>query len=66
MGKGKYDTESFDHNQTNWSYPVYNTWDWFFSEIIKQLGYRKFDLEHLALLFGHEKKQNEINFLVDN
>ena len=27
MGKGKYDTESFDHNQTNWSYPVYNTWD---------------------------------------
>ena len=56
MGKGKYDTESFDHNQTNWSYPVYNTWDWFFSEIIKQLGYRKFDLEHLALLFGHEQK----------
>tara|TARA_Y100000991_G_C21856878_1_gene299185 strand:+ start:397 stop:699 length:303 start_codon:yes stop_codon:yes gene_type:complete len=56
MGKGKYDTENFDHNQINWSYPEYNTWDWFFSEIIKQLSYCNFNLEHLALLFGHEKK----------
>ena len=55
MGKGKFDTESFNHEQLLWSHPKYNTWDWFFSEIIKQLKYYNLDLEHLALLFGHKK-----------